>query len=96
MYVITVLFEVHEASAERFSEAIQAQARNSLDRETACRVFDVCRDPADANRFFLYEVYDDRAAFEAHLASDHFRAFDATVAEWVAVKTVEAWERLPS
>ncbi|MEM7522936.1 MAG: antibiotic biosynthesis monooxygenase [Pseudomonadota bacterium] len=37
---------------------------------------------------FLYEVYDDAAAFDAHLASDHFKDFDAAVAPMVAAKTV--------
>jgi autoinducer 2-degrading protein len=27
---------------------------------------------------FLYEVYENRAAFDAHLTSAHFRSFDAT------------------
>lgn len=37
-------------------------------------------DPGRPNEIFLYELYTDRAAFEAHLASDQFVAFDANVA----------------
>ena len=46
-------------------------------------------------RVFLYEIYDDRAAFDAHLASPHFRAFDAEVGPWVQDKQVETGELAP-
>ena len=42
----------------------------------------------------LYEVYDDAAAFELHLASDHFRAFDETVRPWVQRKDVQVWRQI--
>lgn len=41
---------------------------------------------------FLYEVYDDRAAFQAHLTSVHFLEFDAQTASMVAGKTVQFWQ----
>jgi quinol monooxygenase YgiN len=37
---------------------------------------------------FLYEIYDDRAAFDAHLAAAHFKRFDAAVGSMVASKAV--------
>lgn len=91
MYVVTVVFEISAGSEEAFRSAVQRQAENSLAREEACRRFDVCLDPARPDRVFLYEIYDDRAAFDAHLASDHFAAFDSQVADMVASKTVETW-----
>jgi quinol monooxygenase YgiN len=51
----------------------------------------VADDPA---AIFLYEVYTHRAAFDAHLATPHFRSFDATVGTWVARKTVRIFERI--
>ena len=42
---------------------------------------------------FLYEIYDDATAFQAHLASPHFKAFDVQVAQMVAEKTVRIWTR---
>ena len=72
---------------------MQTQARTSVEAEEGCVQFDVCTDPDDPTAFFLYELYTDRAAFDAHLASPHFEAFDATVAPWVASKTVHAYER---
>ncbi|WP_422367107.1 putative quinol monooxygenase [Pelagibius sp.] len=91
MYVVTVVFEISAGSEEAFRNAVQRQAENSLALEEACRRFDVCFDPKRPDRVFLYEIYDDRAAFDAHLASDHFAAFDSKVADMVASKTVETW-----
>ena len=38
-------------------------------------------------------VYDNRAAFDAHLASAHFKRFDPAVAPMVAAKTVRILEK---
>ncbi|HYM47338.1 MAG TPA: antibiotic biosynthesis monooxygenase [Burkholderiaceae bacterium] len=57
-----------------------------------CIQFDVCIDPADRRRVFLYEVYIDRAAFEDHLNAEHFKTFDRTVASWVESKAVKPWQ----
>lgn len=93
MYVVTVVFEVQPEFAGSFREAVLQQAKNSLTLEAACSCFDVCFDPDRPERVFLYEIYDDRAAFELHMATDHFAAFDQRVTPWVVTKTVETWER---
>ena len=92
MYVVTVLFKVSAASADTFLARLHRQASDSLAVEPGCRRFDVCTDPDAPQRVFLYEIYDDRAAFEAHLESDHFKAFDADVAKMTKRKNVETWE----
>ncbi|MEO6928382.1 MAG: putative quinol monooxygenase [Casimicrobiaceae bacterium] len=94
MYVVTVEFWVKIEHVQDFRMAIVANARTSREFEPGCRQFDVCTDPADSSAIFLYEVYIDRAAFDAHLASDHFRRFDHQVAPWVERKTARVLERL--
>ena len=37
-----------------------------------CRRFDVIEPLGEADRVMLYEIYDDRAAFEAHVQTAHF------------------------
>ncbi len=91
MYVVAVLFEVTPDAAGAFLARVRQQAADSLAREAACRRFDVCVDPQAPRRVFLYELYDDRAAFDAHLASDHFKAFDREVASLVVAKRVETF-----
>ena len=67
MFIVTVEFVTRPPYVEDFHQAILDQARNSLNREPECRQFDVCADPQDRARIFLYEVYTDHAAFKYHL-----------------------------
>ena len=94
MFVVTVLFELQPGGAGDFEPAMLAQARNSLAAEPDCLQFDVCRNPQREDEFFLYEIYRDRAAFDAHLDSPHYKDFDATVTAMVANKTVDFYEKL--
>jgi len=91
MFVVTVLFEIDPAEAAAFLPRVARQARESLDREPGCRRFDVCLDPARPEHVFLYELYDDSAAFDAHLATDHFADFSRAIAPMVREKTLRTW-----
>jgi len=88
MHVVTVEFDIDPAHWDAFIPLMMDQAANSLTNEPDCLQFDVCEEPAIPHRVFLYEVYQDEAAFDAHLASAHFKAFDAAVAPMVLAKTV--------
>jgi quinol monooxygenase YgiN len=93
MYVVTVQFDIAPPFATAFLAAIRANACYSRRIEPGCRQFDVCVPREDASRVFLYEVYDDEEAFRAHVASEHFRQFDAAVKAWVNDKTVQLYRR---
>lgn len=95
-HVLLVDFHVQPKHAEAFAEAIMHNARRSLSDEPGCSRFDVCRDPTNAGIFFLYELYDDPAAIEAHLVSLHFRQFDASTRDWVVHKVVRTQVLLKS
>ena len=96
MLALVVEFRIHATRVEAFDAAIRANASASLSQEPGCRQFDVCRDPADACVFFLYELYDDEAAIQAHLQSPHFLAMNATTAPWVEAKVVRTlWRAHP-
>ena len=92
MYVVVVFFEAKPAHVGEFRQALLINARKSVEDEPGCRQFDVAADPTDEAAFFLYEIYDDEAAFKAHLAADHFKLFDAAVAPWVASKKVLTYD----
>ena len=95
MFVITVRFTVKPGCESRFLERVIRQAQDSLAGEAGCRRFDVCLSERDPSQVFLYEIYDDAAAFADHLQSPHFRAFDAGTREWVADKVAEPWTLTP-
>lgn len=72
MLALVVSIECPPGAREPFVEAIQAQAAASRELEPGCLRFDVCESVADENRFVLYEVYEDDAAWEAHPGTEHF------------------------
>ena len=92
MYVVVVDFKIKPERLAQFMPLMLENARLSRETEPGCRQFDVCVDPKDKASVFLYEIYDDRAAFDAHLATMHFKRFDAAVGDMVAAKAVRLLE----
>jgi autoinducer 2-degrading protein len=72
MFSLVVQMQVRPERREEFLAGMAANAEASVRDEPGCLRFDVSAVAADANRFFLYELYTDAAAFEAHKASPHF------------------------
>ena len=72
MFSLVVQVEVQPDRREEFLAGIAANAEASVRDEPGCLRFDISSVAADPNRFFLYELYTDAAAFEAHKASPHF------------------------
>jgi quinol monooxygenase YgiN len=88
MFIVTVLFVVKPDHLEQFGIRVRQQAKDSLEREPHCHRFDVATDVTDPLRIFLYEIYSHEQAFEDHLASDHFKSFNAATQNWVESKSV--------
>lgn len=93
-YAVTVFFEIKQGKMDEFMEHITNNARCSVRDEPGCRQFDVCTDPSQPNTVFLYELYDDLAAFEAHQTMPHYKATGPKVADLVANKTLRTFERV--
>jgi (4S)-4-hydroxy-5-phosphonooxypentane-2,3-dione isomerase len=95
-YALSVTFTLYPGRLDDFLPLMQANARQSLQDEPGCRIFDVAL-PQDGppDTVFLWEIYDDRAAFDTHLASRHFRDFDLATAVMVQAKTVTFYQVLP-
>jgi len=89
--VVTVDFELQKDHMPAFRDAMWTQAETTLEREAGCVQFDVCFPLEGGNRCFLYEKYLDEAAFDQHLASEHFKTFDATTRAWIRTKLVHKW-----
>ena len=93
MFVITVKFVINEKDLEKFKVRMLQQARDSLELEKDCHQFDVCHDPNNKNIVFLYETYTDKNAFDIHLNSKHYLAFNDEVTSWVKEKIVTQLEK---
>jgi autoinducer 2-degrading protein len=84
MFVLIVDLAVRPGMHEQFLRAITANASASLSDEPGCLRFDVMRATGDLDRFVLYELYVDEAAFEAHRATPHFARWREAAARCLA------------
>lgn len=87
-FVIIVDFRLKPGAKVAFLRLIYENARTSCREEPGCRRFDVLATPSEVDRIMLYEIYDDRAAFEAHVKTSHFARFNEASAPLVADKKV--------
>jgi quinol monooxygenase YgiN len=79
-FVVTVDFEVHEGKLPEFMPLMLDNAEKSRTLEPGCDRFDVMVPEAGGNHVFLYEIYHDVAAFDAHLKAEHFLEFSRRTA----------------
>jgi quinol monooxygenase YgiN len=91
-YVIIVDFRLNNGARSEFRRLIDVNAKDSCRNEPGCRRFDVLEFPDDADRILLYEIYDDRTAFDFHVKSPHFQLFNKASAPFVKEKKVLACE----
>lgn len=94
MLVVTVDFELKPDARGLFLPLITRNARQSIENEPGCRRFDVCVDPDRPENVFLYELYDDRAAFDVHQRSAHFSAFNEESKSLVVDKTIRLFQKI--
>jgi autoinducer 2-degrading protein len=86
--VILVEFELRPDKVAEFRRLMLENATASLRDEPGCRQFDVLTPEGQGATIVLYEIYDDAAAFEAHLQAPHYLEFAAAVEPLVTRKTV--------
>ncbi len=94
MFAVCVTFQLKAGAAPDFMPLMLENARTSLRTEAGCHQFDVATDEGSPDAVFLYELYTDRAAFDVHLASAHFVAFDAATRDMIAGKSVTTWAKV--
>ena len=94
MYAVCVRIDLKPGTLDQFLPLIQRNAWTSLTMEPGCHRFDVLTDSGTPDAVFLYELYANRAAFDLHLKSSHFLAFDAKVATMIADKDVQTWDQV--
>ena len=84
MFSLVVQVQVRPERREEFLAAISANAEASVRDEPGCLRFDVCSVADDPDRFVLYELYADAAAFDAHKAAPHFAQWRSVAGQVLA------------
>ena len=78
-----VEYDVVPGQIDNFLAALKENAVASV-KEPGCRELDIAVSQKDPNHVFIFEVYNDAAAAEAHTATDHFKKYAATTKDMVA------------
>lgn len=86
--VILVEFDLNPGASQDFLRLVTENAAASVRDEPGCRRFDVLVPEGSEAPVVLYEIYDDAAAFDAHLRTPHYRAFDDATRSLVRGRTV--------
>jgi quinol monooxygenase YgiN len=75
-FVLVVRMRAKAGAEERVAEIARELAEASR-AEPGCEAYVACRDPEDRGSFLIFEQYRDRAAFEEHGTTEHFRRLAA-------------------
>ena len=71
-YAVCVTWIAKEGEEEAVADALRQLVEPSR-AEPGVRAYLPHRDPEDPRTFFVYELYDDEAAYQAHVETDHFQ-----------------------
>ena len=72
-FAVMVRITAKEGEADAVAAILQGLAAPSM-AEPGMKFFMPYRSPEDPSQFFVYELYEDAASWDAHNASPHFRA----------------------
>lgn len=84
MLTVIVSLQVRPDKVDEFLDAIHENAVATLNDEPGCLRFDVHCSTEEPNRFVLYEIYRDAAAFyDEHRSTAHYAKWRAAAADYV-------------
>ena len=82
MIALVVTIRIQPPHREAFMDAMLDDASHSVQDEPGCLRFDVLEDVDDPNQIYLYEVYRNEEALEAHRQAPHFLRWKHTTRDW--------------
>src|SRR5262249_52490140 len=89
LYINAVDLDINPADMDAYMAALRENGAKSV-TEPGCREFNIHVKADSPNHVFIYEIYDNAAALEAHRATDHFKKYAATTAKMVVKREVRA------
>jgi quinol monooxygenase YgiN len=89
LYVNAVDIDVKPGETEKYLAALRENGAEAV-KEPGCRVFNIHVRADNPNHVFIYEVYENAAALEAHRQTPHFKKYAATTGSMVAKREVHA------
>ncbi len=75
--------EIVPTELAKFLAALKENGAATI-TEPGCRRYDILQSTTNPNHIFIYEVYENEAAVQAHRATDHFKKYMAVTKDMVA------------
>jgi len=85
--VNAVDLDIAPAEMDKYLAAVKENGAASI-KEPGCREYNIMILATDPNHVFLFEVYDNDAAAQAHRVTEHFKKYVATTANMVTARNV--------
>lgn len=87
LFVNAVDLDIAPGKIDDYLALAKVNGANAV-KEPGCREFNIVVSQKDPNHVFLFEVYDNAAALDAHRATDHFKAYMAATKDMVVKRDV--------
>src|SRR3954451_15899414 len=84
MYAYVVRHKIQPQHLDEYLALIRAHAHGSATEEPGCLRFDVVQREDDPTEVFLFELYQDQPAVDAHVATPRFKRVVSTIPDWFA------------
>ena len=79
--------DIAPAELDKYLAAVKENGAATV-KEPGCREFNIMVSATNPNHVFLFEVYDNDAAAQAHRATEHFKKYAAITANMVTARNV--------
>lgn len=84
LYINAVDIDVVPGQVENYLRALKENGAAAVQTEPGCREFNITVSQSNPNHVFIFEVYDNAAALDAHRQTDHFKKYAATTKDMIA------------
>jgi (4S)-4-hydroxy-5-phosphonooxypentane-2,3-dione isomerase len=86
-YVITADFEIVAADFDKYVALAKENAAASI-KDPSCHEFNIAVSPKNPNHVYIFEIWENAAALEAHRATDHLKAYLSATKDMVAKRDI--------
>jgi len=87
LYINSVDLDIAPGQVDAFLAALKENGAESV-KEPGCREFNIHVQANNPNHVFIYEVYDNAAALDAHRATPHFKKYQAATGNMITKRDI--------
>jgi len=90
LHISTVDIDVVPGQIDAYLAALKENGAAAV-HEPGCHEFDISVSQKDPNHVFIFEIYEDAAAAQAHRETDHFKKYAAATKDMIAKREIRGF-----